>query len=174
MTQQKSRTTPSRLHHIDLKTTRLREMVDWYVQVLAAEALLELRGGAYLANEEANHRLALLSPTETSDDPDKVARTGTGHSVFEHGSIDRLLDAYARLKDEGIEPYATLNRGVTTSFYYVDPDGNSVELRYDRLGTRKESKEWMGTKPQMVRNPIGVPVVPEAMIGARKAAASDW
>ena len=174
MIDRKGTTTPPRLHHIDLKTTRLREMVDCYAKVLAAEALFELRGGAYLANEEANHRVALLSSAQTSDDPDKVARTGTGHSVFEHDSIDELLDAYARLKDEGIKPHATLNRGTTTSLYYADPDGNSAELLYDHSGTWEKSKEWMGTKPQTIANPKGVPVVPESMIKARKAEASEW
>jgi catechol 2,3-dioxygenase len=61
---------------------------------------------------------------------------------------------------------------MTTSFYYTDPDGNSVELQHDNFGDWEKSREWMRSSPQMVANPIGVPVDPEKMIEARKAGAS--
>jgi catechol-2,3-dioxygenase len=54
--------------------------------------------------------------------------------AFEYTSCDELLDNYVRLKGLGIVPHASLDHGMTTSFYYVDPDGNSVELQYDNFG----------------------------------------
>lgn len=45
-----------------------------------------------------------------------------------------LFDTYARLKGEGIVPHACLDHGLTMSFYYLDPDGNSLELQYDLFG----------------------------------------
>ena len=44
--------------------------------------------------------------------------------------MDDLLDTYVRLKADGIVPHACLDHGMTMSFYYVDPDGNSVEAVY--------------------------------------------
>jgi catechol-2,3-dioxygenase len=163
-----------KLHHINLKTTHLWEMVDWYVKVVGADVVFEFPGGAWLTNDEANHRIAFLSSPQMSDDPDKIIHRGMHHSGFEYGSIDDLLAAYARLKGEGIEPHATLDHGMTTSFYYVDPDGNSVELQHDNFGDWRKSREWMETSPQMAVNPIGVPVDPEKMIEARRARASAW
>jgi catechol 2,3-dioxygenase len=174
MSEQKNTVARPRLRHENLKTTGLDEMVDWYETVLGAEVVYRFPGGAFLTNDGTNHRIAMLSSPRMSDDPEKLIHAGTHHSAFEYDSVDGLLAAYARLKGEGIEPHAALNHGTTTSFYYADPDGNSVELRYDHLGDWEKSMEWMGTSPQMAANPLGVPVDPGAMIEALKAGASDW
>lgn len=174
MSEQKNTVARPRLHHGNLKTTRLDEMVDWYETVLGAEVVYRFPGGAFLTNDGANHRIAMLSSPRMSDDPEKLLHTGMHHSAFEYDSVDDLLAAYARLKTEGIEPHAALNHGTTTSFYYADPDGNSVELKYDHLGDWREPTEWMRASPEMAANPIGVPVDPGAMIEARRAHALDW
>ena len=48
------------LHHINLKTMRMQEMIDWYGTVVGMKANYQFPGGAWLTNDEANHRLALL------------------------------------------------------------------------------------------------------------------
>jgi hypothetical protein len=58
------------------------------------------------------------------------------------------------------------------SFYYVDPDGNSVELQYDNFGDWRASSEWMRTSPAFAKNPIGMMVDPAKMVQARAAGAS--
>ena len=160
------------LHHANLKTTRLQEMIDWYATVVGMSPTYQFPGGAWLTNDAANHRLALLTSSQLSDDPDKLAHAGIHHSAFEYATIDDLLDTYIRLKGQGIEPHACLDHGMTTSFYYVDPDGNSVELQVDNFGDWDQSSEWMRTSPQFAADPIGTPVDPEQMIAARKAGAS--
>ena len=92
--------------------------------------------------------------------------------AFEYGSCDELLDTFVRLKGLGVLPHMSLDHGLTTSFYYVDPDGNSVELQYDNFGDWEASSEWMRTSEQFARNPIGVPVDPAKMVEARAAGAS--
>ena len=90
--------------------------------------------GAWRSNDQAKHRLALLTAPALRDDPDKLTHTGMHHIGFEYGSLDALLDTYERLKAEGHTPHACLDHGMTTSFYSVDPDGNSVELQSDNFG----------------------------------------
>ena len=160
------------LHHINLKTRRLQEMIDWYTTVVGMKSNYTFPGGAWLTNDEANHRLALLTAPQLSDDPDKLMHTGIHHSAFEYATIDDLLNTYTRLKGLGIEPHACLDHGMTTSFYYVDPDGNSVELQVDNFGNWEQSTEWMRTSPQFDADPIGMPVNPDQMVAARKAGAS--
>ena len=120
----------------------------------------------------ANHRLALLTSPQLSDDPHKLAHTGIHHSAFEYATIDVLLETYTRLKGVGIVPHACLDHGMTTSFYYVDPDGNSVELQVDNFGDWGQSSAWMGSAPQFAANPIGAPVDPAQMVSARLAGAT--
>jgi catechol 2,3-dioxygenase len=61
---------------------------------------------------------------------------------------------------------------MTLSFYYVDPDGNSVELQIDTFGDWAQSKEWMRTSPDFAANPIGQFVDPDQLVVIRKAGAS--
>src|SRR3712207_1989310 len=65
-----------RLHHINLKITRLQVMVDWYVKVVCAEVVFQFPGGAWLTNDRANHRVAFLSSPQMSDDPEKLVHMG--------------------------------------------------------------------------------------------------
>ena len=160
------------LHHFNLKTMQLQEMIDWYGIVVGMKPNHQFPGGAWLTNDEANHRLALLVSPALSDDPNKLNHTGFHHSAFVYPSMGDLLDTYLRLKALGIEPHASLDHGLTTSFYYVDPDGNSVELQSDNFRSWQESSEWMRTSPDFAANPIGMPVDPEQMVAAYQAGAS--
>ncbi|MBA2288120.1 MAG: VOC family protein [Ktedonobacteraceae bacterium] len=160
------------LHHINLKTKRLQEMIAWYGTVVGMKPNYHFPGGAWLTNDEANHRLALLVSPQLSEDPDKLMHTGLHHSAFEYATFDDLLNTYTRLKGLGIEPHACLDHGMTTSFYYEDPDGNSVELQVDNFGNWQESSEWMCTSPQFASNPIGMPIDPDQIVAAHQAGAS--
>ena len=174
MSQVSENTTSTRpiLHHFNLKTSRLHEMIEWYGTVVGMTANYHFPGGAWLTNDEANHRLALLVSPYLSDDTDKLMHTGFHHSAFEYATMGDLLANYSRLKALGIEPHASLDHGLTFSFYYEDPDGNSVELQADNFGSWQESSEWIRTSPQFAANPIGMPVDPEQLVEAHKAGAS--
>jgi catechol 2,3-dioxygenase len=167
-----SKTSQPTLHHVTLKTTRLQEMIDWYGTVIGSKPNFQFPGGAWLANDGANHRIALLTSSRMSDDLDKLVHTGMHHLAFEYGNFNDLLDTYARLRELGIKPHMSLDHGVTTSFYYVDPDGNSVELQYDNFDDWNKSSEWMRTSKEFASNPIGVPVDPSKMVVARNSGAS--
>ena len=159
-------TTNPVLHHVTLKTNRLREMTDWYGFAFGLTPNHYGRFGAWLTNDAANHRLALLVAPGLDDDPAKITHTGMHHLAFEYPDIDALLAAYERLKAQGISPHACLDHGITTSMYYVDPDGNSVEVQTDNLGDWAASSEWMRTDPRFADNPIGVSFDPDQMLAA--------
>jgi catechol-2,3-dioxygenase len=160
------------LHHINLKTTRLQEMIDWYGTVVGMRVSHRAPRAAWLTNDGANHRLALLAPPELTEDPGKLLHAGLHHLAFEYPALDDLLGTYRRLKAQGIVPHACLDHGMTTSFYYVDPDGNSVELQYDSFGDWALSSEFVRSAPEFAADPIGRPVDPERMAAARAGGAS--
>ncbi|MEA2285893.1 MAG: hypothetical protein QOJ21_1936 [Solirubrobacteraceae bacterium] len=101
----------------------------------------------------------------------RAVRDRIHHCAFEYASMDGLLDTYVRLKAAGMAPHACLDHRMTTSFCYVDPDGNSVELQSDNFGWAK-STDYMRTMDEFAANPIGVPIDPDQMVGARDAGAS--
>jgi catechol-2,3-dioxygenase len=150
-----------RFHHVNLKTTRLQEMIDYYRTLVGAEVTFQDEIGAWLTNDDANHRIALLAFPNFVDDPDKDSRTGMHHSAFEYASFDELNTSYLRLKEAGIEPALCLDHGMTFSYYYADPDGNNVELQADCFSDWAKSKAWMQTSEEFKANPIGQFVDPE-------------
>ncbi len=137
------------LHHINLKTTRLAEMIDWYGKVTGMTVSHQAPVGAWLSNDAANHRIALLAFPWLSDDASKEGHTGLHHTAFEYPTFQELFDNYARLRDIGIVPALCLDHGLTTSMYYSDPDANYVELQVDNFGDWSKSKEWMKTSPNL-------------------------
>lgn len=160
-----------RFHHLNLKTTRLQEMVDWYGKVVGAEVLFQDGMGAWLSNDEANHRVALLAFPGFVDDPEKGTRTGMHHSAFEYGSFEDLNASYLRLRAEGIEPAMCLDHGMTFSYYYADPDENFVELQCDTFGDWARSSEYMRTSEVFHANPIGMFVDPAKVADAAASGA---
>jgi len=154
------------LHHVTLKTNRVQEMVDWYATVVGMTTNHHSPFGAWMTNDAANHRVALLAHPALTDDPDKVPHTGMHHLAFEYPEIGQLLSTYERLRDQGIRPHVCLDHGLTTSLYYVDPDGNSVELQADNFGDWAESSEWMRTSREFEVNPIGINTDPEQLLAA--------
>jgi catechol 2,3-dioxygenase len=160
------------LHHVNLKTDRLDQMIDWYAVVVGMTVTHKFDGGAWLANDAANHRLALLASPTWKDDPDKLEHTGLHHTAYEYPSMDALLDTYLRLEEQGILPHACLDHGMTMSFYYADPDGNSVELQCDVFGEWTASKRFMHVSPEFAENPIGVTLNPQLIVEARDQGAS--
>ena len=161
-----------KFHHFNLKTTRLQEMIDWYCTLVGAQVLFQDAVGAWLSNDEANHRIALLAFPGFVDDPEKDTRTGLHHSAFEYATFEDLNSSYLRLRDAGVEPDLCLDHGMTLSYYYKDPDGNHVELQVDNFGDWAASSEWMRTSEAFHANPIGVFVDPAKVADAAAAGAS--
>lgn len=160
------------LHHINLKTMHMQEMIDWYGTVVGMTPHFQNPGIAFLSNDGANHRLALMNFPHFVDDPEKLSHTGMHHLAFEYPTLDDLLTTYLRLQKEEIRPHACLDHGMTTSFYYVDPDGNSVELQVDNYGDWAASTAFVRTDPAFAVNPIGVPIAPDQLVAARAGGAS--
>lgn len=161
-----------KFHHLNLKTTRLQEMIDWYGKVVGAEVLYQDGQGAWMSNDAANHRIALLAFPGFVDDPEKGTRTGMHHSAFEFDSFEELNATYLRLREEGIEPAMCLDHGMTFSYYYPDPDENFVELQCDNFGDWAKSSDYMRTSETFHANPIGMFVNPALVAEAAAAGAT--
>jgi catechol 2,3-dioxygenase len=158
-------------HHVNLKTTRLQAMIDWYTTTVGMRVTHQAPVGAWLTNDAANHRLALLALPGYADDPDKERHTGLHHTAYEYSTLADLYDSYGRLKEHEIAPQMCLDHGMTTSMYYADPDKNLVELQADNFGDWAKSKDWMSMSPEFAANPIGVPFDPAKVYAAYKAGA---
>jgi catechol-2,3-dioxygenase len=142
-------------HHALLKTARMDEMIQWYADVIGSQPNFYSPGIAFLSNDGANHRLSLVGNPAFRENPDFRKYAGLHHLAFEYKTVNDLLDTWQRLYDEfGYEPHVAVHHGMTLSFYYVDPDGNSVELQADAFGDWKKSSKWMRESPEFKLDPI--------------------
>ncbi|MBS1864234.1 MAG: VOC family protein [Actinobacteria bacterium] len=148
-------------HHINLKTTRKDEMIAWYTVVCGMRVNYNSPFGAFLSNDRANHRIALLAVPGLTPDPDRRTHDGMHHSAFEYASLADLDSTFRRLLEEGIEPVFCVDHRNTIAYYYEDPDGNLVELQCDAFGDWEASTAWMKKELlEITEHPFGVIVDP--------------
>jgi catechol 2,3-dioxygenase len=148
-------------HHVNLKTTQLQAMIDWYCTVVGARVMYQYEIGAWLSNDDANHRIALLAFPNFTEEGKLDEHIGMHHSAFEYPSFEEMNDSYLRLKALGIVPELCLDHGLTLSYYYVDPDRNRVELQVDCFGDWAKSSDFISNSDDFHNDPLGPVVDPD-------------
>ncbi|GEM_PF-14743 len=161
---------PARFHHVNLKAYHFEEMRAFYTALIGIHPNAEVGTFGWYTFDTANHRVALMHlPTFTERVPGSA---GMHHVAYEYDSIDDLMKTYLRLKKIGIVPAGCLDHGMTTSFYYRDPDGNYVELQVDNFGPDPAVSTAFMHTPPFLANPIGVPINPDSYVAAWQQGAS--
>jgi len=159
---------PTKLAHLVFQTNRLPAMRDWYCAVLDGRVIYENPQLCFVTYDDEHHRVAFIDfgPLANRDLEGGDLRyratdqPGLHHVAFTFASMGELLGNYERLAARGIR---SINHGPTTSMYYVDPDGNRVELQIDNFATAEEGQAWM-LSPDFDRNPIGVEFDPDDLV----------
>jgi len=177
------RTIHPTLRHYGLTTANLPSMLEWYATVLGMTVVFQTSSAlgkdapiqvsaAWVTNDNANHRIGLIVMPQLTQDAQKSAHVRLQHTAFEYDSLDQLLDTYIRLRDKNIKPILSADHGPTTSMYYADPDGNSVELFADNFGDWEESENFMRLSAEFAAMPMGKYFDPEKMVTVRAAGAT--
>jgi catechol 2,3-dioxygenase len=161
-----------KFHHTTFTTLRLDEMVAWYCNVAGLTPVYHGESAAWLTNDEANHRIAFLSPPGLKNPVDKPHTIGLHHTAFEYADFDAWMYNYVRLRDSGIVPFLTLDHGMTISLYYADPEGNGVEIQVDTFGDWSKSKEWMSGSLEFAEDQLGAHFDPDKLVEAWQAGLS--
>src|SRR4051812_8319141 len=88
---------PPKLHHATFLTLKLEEMVSWYETVCGLAPVYYGEAGAWLTNDEANRRIALVAHPAIKKPVDKPTSAGLHHTAFEYTDFDQWVDNYIRL-----------------------------------------------------------------------------
>jgi catechol-2,3-dioxygenase len=162
---------PKKLSHLVLQTNRREQMRDWYCTVLGAEVLFQNRFICFISYDDEHHRVAFIDPgplTDKKPAEGKTARAGgevgLHHVAFTFGGLDELTEHYLELKEQGIQPHRCVNHGMTMSMYYYDPDHNQVELLIDNFATAIEGQNYMRSRKESDKNPVGIDFDPEELV----------
>lgn len=152
---------PNRLAHFVLRTSRIKEMVEWYKFVLNGQTAFANDEIAFISYDEEHHRVAFVNIPGLAEQP--AGMVGLHHVAFTYNNLGELLGNYERLRDAGIKPKWCVNHGPTTSMYYGDPDDNQLEFQVDNYATVQEATEFFYTDA-FATNTIGVDYDPEELI----------
>jgi len=119
--------------HVHLKVADLERALDFYRGVLGFE--LTQRFGSQAAFVSAggyHHHIGLNTWESGGGSPPPQGATGLYHLAILYPTRDALANALRRVLDAGISLDGASDHGVSEAIYLRDPDGNGVELYWDR------------------------------------------
>ncbi len=123
----------TRIGHVHLKVADLERAIAFYQGVLGFE--LTQRYGAQAAFLSAggyHHHIGLNTWESLGGPPPPPGTTGLYHIAIVYPTRAELADALRRLLRAGIPLDGASDHGVSEALYLRDPDGNGVELYWDR------------------------------------------
>jgi catechol 2,3-dioxygenase len=121
------------LGHVHLKVADLDRSVAFYSGVLGFEVTQRYgRQAVFLSAGGYHHHLGLNTWESRGGSPPPRGTTGLYHVAFLYPTRAALADALRRLTAHGIALDGAADHGVSEALYLHDPDGNGVELYWDR------------------------------------------
>ena len=125
-----------RVGHVHLKVADLDRSLAFYHDALGLNLTADGRpvglDAAFLAAGDYHHHIGLNTWESAGASPPPPGNTGLYHVAFVYPDRRELGKAVQRLIDHGYEPDHATDHGGTVSVYLADPDGNGIELYYDR------------------------------------------
>ena len=122
-----------RIGHVHLKVADLERALKFYRGVLGFE--LTQRFGsqaAFLSAGGYHHHIGLNTWESAGGSPPPPGTTGLYHVAILYSTRALLADALRRVLAAGLELDGASDHGVSEALYLRDPDGNGVELYWDR------------------------------------------
>jgi len=119
--------------HVHLKVSDLDRAVGFYRDVLGFEETTRLGDqAAFLSAGGYHHHIGLNTWESKGGSPPPRGSTGLFHTAIRYPDRAALAKALRRIVEAGVPLTGASDHGVSEAIYLNDPDGNGVELYYDR------------------------------------------
>jgi len=142
-----------RIGHVHLKVADLERSLAFYRDVLGFEVTQRYgRQAVFLSAGGYHHHIGLNTWQSAGGSPPPPGATGLYHLAILYPTRASLADALRRLLAAGIALEGASDHGVSEALYLSDPDGNGIELYWDR-----PQDQWPRDKSggiAMVTNPL--------------------
>ena len=123
----------TRIGHVHLKVADLDRAIGFYSGVLGFEVTQKYgTQAAFLSAGGYHHHIGLNTWESRGATPPPPGHTGLYHTAILYPTRSDLADALRRLVAAGIPLDGASDHGVSEALYLRDPDGNGVELYWDR------------------------------------------
>ncbi|HET7219654.1 MAG TPA: VOC family protein [Vicinamibacterales bacterium] len=119
--------------HVHLKVSDLARAIAFYQGVLGFELTQRMGdSAAFLSAGGYHHHIGLNTWESAGGSAAPPGTTGLYHFAIRYPDRSALADALRRLEQAGIPLEGAADHGVSEALYLRDPDGNGVELYWDR------------------------------------------
>lgn len=123
----------ARIGHVHLKVADLARALDFYCGVLGFELKQRYgRDAAFVAAGGYHHHIGLNTWSSKGGARPAAGTTGLFHVAILYPSRAELAGAVARVLAAGVAVEGASDHGVSEAVYLSDPDGNGLELYWDR------------------------------------------
>ena len=130
-----------RIGHVHLKVADLDRALGFYRDVLGFEVTQRYgRNAVFLAAGGYHHHIGLNTWESAGGSPPSPRSTGLYHLAILYPTRAELSDALRRVLSANITLEGASDHGVSEALYLRDPDGNGVELYWD-----KPQEQWPRT-----------------------------
>lgn len=123
----------TRIGHVHLKVADLDRSLAFYLGVLGFEVVLRFGSqAAFISAGGYHHHIGLNTWESKGGSPPPPGSTGLYHVAILYSKREELAQALRRLLQHDIPLTGASDHGVSEALYLNDPDGNGVELYWDR------------------------------------------
>src|SRR3954469_15497140 len=141
--------------HVHLKVSDLDRALAFYEGVLGFDVMTRMGDqAAFISAGDYHHHIGLNTWESKGAGPPPPNSTGLYHTAIRFPDRKNLAQAVKRVVDAGIPLTGASDHGVSIAIYLNDPDGNGVELYYDR--PREEWPKGPNGEFTMVSLPVDV------------------
>jgi catechol 2,3-dioxygenase len=119
--------------HVHLKVSDLERALTFYSGVLGFEVTQRMgESAAFLSAGGYHHHIGLNTWESQGGRPPAPGTTGLYHFAIRYADRASLGDALRRLREARVPLEGASDHGVSEALYLRDPDGNGIELYWDR------------------------------------------
>jgi catechol 2,3-dioxygenase len=158
--------------HVHLKVADLERALAFYSGVLGFELMQRMGpAAAFLSAGGYHHHIGLNTWESRRGVPPAAGTTGLYHFAIRYPDRAALGDALRRLREARVPLDGAADHGVSEALYLRDPDGNGLELYWDRLPA-----EWPRAADgslEMVTEPLDLEALAREAADAEVAAKGE-
>ncbi len=122
-----------RIGHVHLKVADLDRAIDFYRDVLGFDLMQRMGDqAAFLSARGYHHHIGLNTWESAGGNAPGRGTTGLYHVAILYSTRLELSAALRRLEEHGVALGGASDHGVSEALYLNDPDGNGIELYWDR------------------------------------------
>lgn len=147
----------TQIGHVHLKVADLQRSLQFYCDLLGFEVtMLYGSEAAFISAGGYHHHIGLNTWQSKGSPPASPSSVGLYHTAILYPSKKDLATIYIRLQNAHYPLTGAADHGVSEALYLNDPDGNGVELYWDRpkelWPTKSDGSIEMFTHPLDIDN----------------------